>query len=282
MKNDKHLAAFKYASVLTIAGSDSGGGAGIQADLKTFSALGCFGTSAITAITVQNTCGVSAIHHIPPEILSGQINAVINDIKPLAIKIGMIPSSILVATIADTLKQHPQIPIILDPVITSSSGTRLMDDDTLDAMKSKLFPLTTLITPNIDEATILADMMINNVDDMRIAALQIIKTKCNAVLIKGGHLMGNQLYDTYIDKWAHQQTFQSDLVHTRNTHGTGCALSSAITAYLARGENLVTAIQKAKIYVYNAIYNGKDVITGEGNGPLNHFFSPLTLVKYKI
>lgn len=266
-----------YASVLTIAGSDSGGGAGIQADLKTFSALGCFGTSAITAITVQNTMGVTGIHSIPAAIVQGQIIAVMDDIQPAAIKIGMVHSTELAMAISDTLQACRNTPVVFDPVMVATSGDKLIKEDTAYILKKVLFPLMTLITPNIDEAEILAGKRITNLDEMRSAAHALLHTGCAAVLLKGGHLKGRRLYDVYVSAQGEEQIFESDYIESENTHGTGCTLSSAIAAYLALGEDLAGAISKARIYVHHAILHGKDVKTGQGHGPLNHFFNPFKL-----
>ncbi|WP_183561457.1 bifunctional hydroxymethylpyrimidine kinase/phosphomethylpyrimidine kinase [Mucilaginibacter sp. SP1R1] len=271
---------YKYHAVLSIAGSDSGGGAGIQADLKTFSALGCFGTSAITAVTVQNTMGVKAVHHIPPVIVAQQISTVVDDIQPQAIKIGLIPTEEVAIAVAAVLKLYPHIPIIFDPVMVSSSGYKLMDDDTIVAIKTALFPLAALVTPNIDEAMLIACIPITGVEDMKQAAIEIIEQGCNAVLIKGGHLQGNQLCDVYLDKNGICRLFESVAIESNNTHGTGCTLSSAIAAFVALGHDMRTAIEKAKAYVHEAIEHGKDVKTGEGHGPLNHFFNPQKMIKY--
>jgi hydroxymethylpyrimidine/phosphomethylpyrimidine kinase len=273
---------YKYPAVLTIAGSDSGGGAGIQADLKTFSALGCYGTSAITAVTVQNTVGVSGIHSIPAEIVGKQIQAVMDDIKPVAIKIGMIHTTEQAITIANILKIYPEVPVIFDPVMVSSSGYKLMEDSTINILKNELFPLAALVAPNLDEAMLIADMNISTIEDMEVAATCFLKLGCNAVLIKGGHLKGVSLYDVYLDKNGLKHQFKSDFINSRNTHGTGCALSSAIAAYMALGNDILTSIETAKSYVHQAIEHGKDVRTGSGDGPLNHFFDPKKMVKYKL
>ena len=273
---------YKYPAVLTIAGSDSGGGAGIQADLKTFSALGCFGTSAITAITAQNTLGVSAIHSIPPETVEKQIQAVLEDIKPSAIKIGMVHSAELAVAIAFVLKGYTAIPVIFDPVMVATSGDKLIDNGTINTLKQVLFPLSALVTPNLDEAALLAEMKINNLEDMETAAEKIMGFGCSAVLVKGGHLKGKQLFDVYLDKSGRKQVFLAEFVDTNNTHGTGCSLSSAIAAFMARKLDLLTAIAEAKIYIHQAIESGKDVKTGEGNGPLNHFFNPIKLIKHEL
>jgi hydroxymethylpyrimidine/phosphomethylpyrimidine kinase len=262
----------KYVSVLTIAGSDSSGGAGIQADLKTFAALGCYGTSAITAVTVQNTLGVTGIHPIPADIVEAQIRAVLSDIKPAVVKIGMVHDVAVVRAITGLLSG---IPVVLDPVMVSSSGRKLMEDETIAVMRHELFPLLTLLTPNLDEAAVLSGLTIQTVDDMRAAAAVILKTGCNAVLVKGGHLPGSRLYDVYLDRTGKEQIISSNAVATVNTHGTGCTLSSAIAAFLARGHALIPAIELASVYMHSAIEAGAEVKTGEGHGPVNHFFDPV-------
>ncbi|MFP5081782.1 bifunctional hydroxymethylpyrimidine kinase/phosphomethylpyrimidine kinase [Pedobacter sp. JCM 36344] len=263
-----------YSVVLSIAGSDSGGGAGIQGDLKTISALGCFATTAITAVTVQNTMGVTMIHPIPASIVSAQVEAVIEDMKPLAIKIGMVYSAELAHSLVCLLKRYPMIPVVCDPVMVATSGDRLMREDTISVLKEQLFPLAQLVTPNLDEAGILADMDIRNVKDMKLAAEKILLFGSNAVLIKGGHLKGEDLFDVYLNKNGDHNVFHSKAIKTNNTHGTGCSLSSAIASYLALGETMIDAISKARIYLQQAIAHGKDVKTGDGHGPLNHFFDP--------
>ena len=273
---------YKYSSVLTIAGSDSGGGAGIQADLKTISALGCYGTSAITAVTAQNTSGVTGIHNIPAEIVQGQIISVMDDIKPFAIKIGMVPSAELALAITSALKNYPDVPIVFDPVMVSSSGRRLIESDTMAALEVGLFPKVKIITPNLDEAEILAAMKINTTGDMKEAASRIIKTGCNAVLIKRGHFKGPELFDVYLDKNGFEKVFRSKAIETRNTHGTGCTLSAAIASFIALGSDTAIAIGKAKAYVHEAIVCGQDVQTGSGHGPLNHFFDPQKLIKRQV
>lgn len=268
---------YKYLTLLTIAGSDSGGGAGIQADLKTFSALGCYGTSAITAITVQNTLGVSAIHPVPASIVEGQIMAVMNDIKPGAIKIGMLPNIDVVKTVGTVLKNFSGIPIILDPVMSSSSGTLLQSGCTKEAIIEYLFPISTLITPNIDEAMLFTGHPIKKAEDMQLAASLFIELGCNAVLVKGGHLSGNELFNLYANKNGETTINSFPHIDTINTHGTGCTLSSAIAAYLVLGESLKMAIKLAGDYVHKAIKEGQYVKTGQGCGPLNHFYNPLKL-----
>lgn len=273
---------YKYPIVLSIAGSDSGGGAGIQADLKTMSALGCFAATAITAVTVQNTLGVTRIHAIPVEIVIAQIKAVMDDLRPSAIKIGMVHSAELSIAIAETLQAYRDVPFVLDPVMVASSGDSLIEKGTVAMLKKEMFPLAQLLTPNLDEAAILADMEINTIYDMKEAARRIMQYGCNAVLIKGGHLKGPDLYDVYLDKSGAEHIFTTAAIDTINTHGSGCSLSSAIASYIALGNELQTAIMQSKIYIHQAIEHGRDVKTGAGHGPLNHFFDPQKLVKYEL
>jgi hydroxymethylpyrimidine/phosphomethylpyrimidine kinase len=265
----------RYPVVLSVAGSDSGGGAGVQADIKTISALGCYGTTVITAITAQNTLGVSNIYAIPSEIVSDQMIAVINDIPPAAIKIGMVYLKETAEVITSVLKLHSEIPVIFDPVMVSSSGTNLMESNCLSVFKKLIFPLTTLLTPNLNEAGLITGMKVNNLADMHTAASRIIDLGCNAVLIKGGHLKGNDLYDVYLDRDGRQRVFKSKAIQSNNTHGTGCTLSSAIASYLALGDDLMLAIEKGKDYVHQAIEHAKSIRVGKGTGPLNHFFNRL-------
>lgn len=272
---------YKYPVVLSIAGSDSGGGAGIQADLKTISALGCFAATAITAITVQNTLGVSAIHQIPVKLVIAQIKAVMDDLKPSAIKIGMVHSSELAMFMAEILRHYQQIPIIFDPVMVASSGDRLIEESTIATFKEQLFPLAEIITPNLDEAAILANMEIKTIYDMKEAGSRLLKYGCNAVLIKGGHLEGSELCDVYLHKNGYEYVFRSRKIYTLNTHGTGCTLSSAIASYIALGHSLTLSISKSEDYTHRAIEHGKNVICGAGQGPINHFFDPQRLVVIK-
>ncbi|KGO86949.1 hydroxymethylpyrimidine kinase [Flavobacterium rivuli WB 3.3-2 = DSM 21788] len=267
-----------YPAVLTIAGSDSGGGAGIQADIKTFSALGCYGMSVITALTAQNTLGVTAIHSVPPAFVKAQLDAVLQDIRPLAIKIGMVHSPELVVVIANALRQYPDIPVILDPVMVATSGDRLIAQETVTHLVSELFPLSALITPNLDEAALLAGMPIATVNDMETAGKIIMEQGCKALLLKGGHLQQNQLTSLLFAADGTIKRFTSHKIETKNMHGSGCTLSSAIAAYIARGETLAQAVALAQDYVHGAILHGKDVTTGKGHGPLNHFYNPQKMI----
>lgn len=278
----KEMRMKRYPSVLTIAGSDSGGGAGIQADIKTISALGCYATSAITAVTVQNTLGVTAIHTIPAAIVQGQITAVMNDVQPMAVKTGMIPDKELVRTIAAALRTYPGIPLIIDPVMIASSGHALVKEEMITAMQQELFPLAVLVTPNLDEAAVLAGFPVRDVQEMKRAAKQILSLGCQAVLVKGGHLKSNQVYDVYLDITGQEQVLQAPYITSHNLHGTGCTLSAAIASLVARGNSLVTAVALAKQYISQAIEAGREAVTGQGHGPLNHFFQPQVLTAQDI
>lgn len=273
---------YTYPNVLTIAGFDGSGGAGIQADMKAISALGCFATSVLTALPVQNTTGVKSIYPIPDQAVKEQIATILDDIYPNAIKIGMVHTSELVATIVAALKAHPAIPVVFDPVMVATSGHRLIEDDTINTIIKQLFPLANLITPNLDEAAVLAKMEITNVEQMHIAGKKIQDLGANAVLLKGGHLKASQLTSLFFDKQGQVHEFHFEKYDTNNTHGSGCTLSSAIASYLARGNSLLEAVALGQNYVQQAIFNGKDVIIGKGNGPLNHFFNPEKLIKNEL
>lgn len=265
----------RYYRVLTIAGSDSGGGAGIQADIKTISAMGCYAASAITAITVQNTLGVQAVHPIPLEILKGQIDAVLLDIGADAIKIGMLHSSEAVNIIADTIEKYNITNVVLDPVMVSTSGHKLIEEDAIEAIKSRLISLTRVITPNIPEAEILAGCLISGEQDFDKVARKLSDNGNVSVLLKAGHLDGECLVDYFYNAENGIMTkLPSKRVQTRNTHGTGCTLSSAFAAALAKGEELTSAAKSAKRYIEQAIYAGANQSIGNGFGPVNHNFNP--------
>lgn len=270
----------KYVCALTIAGSDSVGGAGIQADIKTMSALGVYAASAVTAVTVQDTQGVYAVQSLSPDIVAGQIRAVMDDIHPKAVKIGMVNDMPTIHAIACALKPYAaDVAIVADPVMVSTSGCRLMQEDALNAFRSELLPLASLLTPNVPEAEILADMSIRSADDMRQAANAISQAaKCD-VLVKGGHLDGATKTDILFHDGTFAARFDAPTVDTTNTHGTGCTLSSAITAHLALGHGMAEAIRLAKDYLHHALEAGKDVSIGKGHGPVNHFFAPRCLAK---
>ncbi|MEW6087298.1 MAG: bifunctional hydroxymethylpyrimidine kinase/phosphomethylpyrimidine kinase [bacterium] len=254
--------------VLTIAGSDSGGGAGIQADLKTFTALGVYGSSVITAVTAQNTLKVSSVYPLPAKIVHEQLDTVISDIKPDFIKIGMLSNSETIETVTNIIKKYKFKNVILDPVMVSKSGNRLMEKAAINVLKEKLIPQAFLITPNTAEAEILTGIKINNFELIIKASEKLVKTGAKNVLIKGGHLRNNTCRDFLLtgNKYI---VFSRKRIKTKNTHGTGCTYSSAIAAYLAKGEKLETAVQKARDYLHMAIKNSMQL--GKGRGPVNHF-----------
>lgn len=264
----------RYPTVLTIAGSDSGGGAGIQADLKTIAALGAYGASAITALTAQNTLGVRGIHAVPPAFLKSQLQAVFEDIKVDAVKIGMINTIEVAQIIAEVLDRFQPEFVVFDPVMVSTSGAKLIQDETIAVLWKELFPRATVITPNLDEAQILAGHKITNVDEMIEASKEMVNRGCQGVLLKGGHLIAPKLFDVFLQKNSDPQIFESEYIESKNVHGTGCTLSSAIATYAALGNTLSDSILLAKQYVAGAIEAGKNIATGSGSGPLNHSFSP--------
>lgn len=270
----------RYPTTLIIAGSDSCGGAGIQADIKSCSAIGVYAATAITAITAQNTLGVQSIQAIAPDMVRSQIEVVLDDLAVDSIKIGMLCNAEIATAVADAL-QNRDIPIILDPVMVSTSGHRLLSDDAVDVIVQRLFPLAQLTTPNIHEAEFLSGMTIGNEDDIAQAAEIILRKGCQAVLMKGGHMGGSAVIDRLFTATNEALQFASNYIDTRNTHGTGCTLSSAIAAYRALGCNLSTAINKAKIYVSQAIAGGADIFAGHGHGSLNHAFAPQPLQTIK-
>ncbi len=254
-------------TVLTIAGSDCSGGAGIQADLKTFAAHGLYGMSTITALTAQNTTGVRSIHDVPADFLADQLDMIFEDIVPDAVKIGMVSSSALINTIAEKLTHYQAKNIVVDPVMVATSGSKLLGDEAITALKTQLLPMGRVITPNIPEAEVLCGYQIHNRRDMEKAAQDIAKELPGvAVLVKGGHLVSDAvdyLYTGQESRW-----FYAERVNTPNTHGTGCTLSSAIACYLATGSDLFTAVQQAKDYLVGALSDGLNL--GKGSGPLNH------------
>ena len=261
------------ANILTIAGSDSGGGAGIQADLKTIMALGGYGMSVITALTAQNTLGVTAIHAVPVDFVAAQMDAVLSDIGADAIKIGMLFSPELIRTVADGLRRHGAKNIVLDPVMVAQSGDKLLQDEAVAAIKEHLIPLADLITPNLPEASVLLDREITSEADLSAAAPDLAAMGAGNVLIKGGHLESENSDDClYLGDEQRLVTLAGERVVTRNNHGTGCTLSSAIAAYLARGEDMETAVRLGKDYITGAIQAGAAYEIGRGNGPVHHFF----------
>lgn len=265
---------FEYPRVLSIAGSDSGGGAGIQADLKTFAALGCYGMTAITALTAQNTMGVRAIHGVPPQMLRDQIDAVVEDIGVHAVKIGMLHAPEIVHTVAEAIDRHSLQHVVLDPVMVATSGAVLIDNPAIAALVKELFGRAVVVTPNLDEASLLVGRKLNSEQDMEAAAHELLAKGANAVLLKGGHLAGEVVSDLLIAKDGIPHWMRAARIHSANTHGTGCTLSSAIAAHLALGHSLVNSVEAARSYIRLALEAGAKVRTGAGSGPLNHSHAP--------
>jgi hydroxymethylpyrimidine/phosphomethylpyrimidine kinase len=269
--------AFEYPRILSIAGSDSGGGAGIQADLKTFAALGCYGMTAITALTAQNTLGVRAIHGVPPQMLREQIDAVIEDIGVHAVKIGMLHAPEIVLTVADAIDRHALQKVVLDPVMVATSGALLIDNPAIAVLVRELFPRALVVTPNLDEASLLVGRPLGNERDMETAAHDMLAMGAHAVLLKGGHLSGDLVCDLLMTKNGAMHWMRAPRIQTPNTHGTGCTLSSAIAAHLALGATLLESVEAARSYVRAALGAGAAVRTGAGSGPLNHSHAPLPM-----
>ena len=257
-------------TALTIAGSDSSGGAGIQADLKTMIANGVYAMTAITALTAQNTTGVQGIFEVTPEFLEQQIDSVFTDIRPDAVKIGMVSSVGLIESIAKKLKQYEAENIVVDPVMVATSGSRLISEDAIGALKELLLPMATVLTPNIPEAEVLSGMEVKTTDDMIAAAKYISETYHCAVLCKGGHQL-NDANDLLFQKGKEPVWFHGKRIDNPNTHGTGCTLSSAIASNLAKGRDLETSVRYAKNYISGALAAMLDL--GKGSGPMNHAFA---------
>ena len=279
--------------VLTIAGSDSSGGAGIQADIKTISALGGYASSAITALTAQNTQGVQAIEAASLDILKSQIESVFEDLPVAAVKIGMLHSRDVVHLVADCLSHFRPKHVVLDPVMIATSGDVLVQPSAIKALVERLFPLASLITPNLDEAAHLLGRSLKTIADMETAGQDLITMGAQAVLIKGGHLPPNahaDIVDLLVERSAadplHASSQSASIVHrfeksrilTQNTHGTGCSLSSAIATHLAHGESLPQAVRLAQDYVHQGLLQAQSMQLGSGAGPINHFFQPRALV----
>lgn len=253
--------------VLTIAGSDSGGGAGIQADLKTFHAFGAFGTSAVTAITAQNTRGVTGVHPIPVAMVRAQIDAVVDDLAPGAAKTGMLASRELVEAVADAVAEHEMRDLVVDPVMVATSGDRLLDEDAVSAVRDRLMPLARVVTPNTHEAALLTGRPVNGVDDLVGVGRALVEAGAEAALMKGGHLEGDEVVDILVTaggerRWTHRR------IGGREAHGTGCTLSAAIAAGLARGRTLEDAVGDAVDFVARALAAAPEL--GRGATPLNH------------
>lgn len=265
-----------YHTVLSIAGSDSSGGAGIQADIKTISALGCYASTAITAITVQNTTGVFAVQAVNPEIVEAQIDAVMSDIPPMAVKTGMLYDADCVAAVAHALKRNHATNIVVDPVMVSTSGSPLIAPEAIEAVKSLLFPMSALVTPNRNEA----EWLTGETDPAR-QADAFHAMGCRNVLLKGGDSDRTDVKTDYLSIVGTGLTpLTADAVDTRNSHGTGCTLSAAIASYLAMGHSIDDAVARGKLYVTRALQAGAFVECGKSHGPVNHFFSPRRLKTY--
>ena len=257
------------AKALTIAGSDSGGGAGIQADLKTFAALDVYGMSAITAITAQNTCGVSAVQGIDPEVVAAQIRAVVTDIGVGAAKTGMLFSAEIIRAVATTVQTLDLQLLVVDPVMVATSGDRLLQREAEESLRQDVLPLATVVTPNLAETEVLVGRKVASLEEMRAAAEQIVAAGTRAVVVKGGHAI-TKATDVFYDG-NHMELLQSEVVATSNTHGTGCTFSAAICAYLARGAELLEAVRRAKTYITGALHHALTI--GQGSGPVGHFWN---------
>jgi hydroxymethylpyrimidine/phosphomethylpyrimidine kinase len=265
--------AAKTAIALTIAGSDSSGGAGIQADLKTFTAFGVYGASVITALTAQNTRGVQGIHAVPAAFVAAQIESVLSDLDVAAIKTGMLADAQIVGAVARALRAAPSIPLIVDPVMVATSGDVLLAPEAVDALKGEIIPLATLITPNLAEAAILlGTSMAESQPGMQDQARALLALGCRAVLLKGGHARGEAAVDVLADAEGTSRLEMTRL-DTPHTHGTGCTLSAAIAALMAQGATLTHAVRRAKAYVWQGLQHGRALGVGHGRGPLDHLFA---------
>ena len=253
---------------LTIAGSDSGGGAGIQADLKTFHAFGVFGTSAVTAITAQNTTGVSAVHPVPPQIVRAQIDAVAVDLRPRALKTGMLATAELVDVVAEAIAAQGLPACVMDPVMVAASGHRLLEPEAEATLARRLLPLAALVTPNLHEAALLTGTEVDSLAAMKAAARHLVKMGAGAALVKGGHLPSGEAADVFWDG-REERIWRRPRITTRHVHGTGCTLSAAVAAGLARGTRLPRAVDAAIDFVARAIASAPGL--GAGGGPINHF-----------
>lgn len=267
----------KYYRLLTVAGSDSSGGAGIQADLKTFSALGCYGMSVICALTAQNTRAVTGIHPVSPEFISLQMDAIMEDIGVDAVKIGMLHSPEVIIAVAERLKYYKTTNVVVDPVMVSTGGDKLLQDDAVEALKTILFPVATVITPNLPEAAMLLNQP---VEALLGADCALLETACKnlaafgpqAVVLKGGHGLAHRILDLlYTATDDRLKRFETTRIDTRNTHGTGCTLSAAIASHLAKGHPLEDAVLHAKTYIIRALEAGAAYQLGNGLGPVHHF-----------
>ncbi|MFP4165870.1 MAG: bifunctional hydroxymethylpyrimidine kinase/phosphomethylpyrimidine kinase [Opitutales bacterium] len=264
----------KYSTVLTIAGSDSGGGAGIQADLKTFSACGCYGMSVITAITAQNTKRVSDIWPAPLSSIEKQLEAVLEDMGADAVKVGMLHSSEIINLVAGKIKKYKITNLVVDPVMVAASGEKLLRDEASDTLKRELLPLARVITPNLPEASILSGREVASQSQMHAAARELSCNQSVSVMLKSGHLGSPCPADVfYHAETDEMHVFESPHLKTNNTHGTGCTLASAMASFLAKGYGLLDAVSMGKEYIHNAILHGSNYQIGHGHGPVHHFFN---------
>ncbi|MFP4313459.1 MAG: bifunctional hydroxymethylpyrimidine kinase/phosphomethylpyrimidine kinase [Alphaproteobacteria bacterium] len=262
-------------NILSIAGSDPSGGAGIQADLKTFSALGCYGMAAITALTAQNTTGVSGVHEVPHDFLGEQIQSIFSDIQVHALKIGMAGNVRSIGVISEMIQRHNPVNIVLDPVMVATSGDKLLSAEAVDALRRQLVPLADMITPNIPEAEILLGKTLSQhyKHDMEDMARDLLQLGCKSVVLKGGHLHGPSSDDVFCDQDGNTEILHASRVKTNNTHGTGCTLSSALACYLAKGLPPLEAAHAAKKYLSQALGHADDLRVGCGKGPVHHFYN---------
>jgi len=258
---------------LTIAGSDSSGGAGIQADLKTFTALGVYGASVLTALTAQNTRGVDAVHAVPPDFVTAQLNSVFSDLRVGAAKTGMLANAAIIHAVADAMERHPEVPLVCDPVMIATSGDVLLEPKAISALKERLIPRAALITPNIPEAArLLGADEAKDIAEMERQGKELLAHGCKAVLVKGGHGTGAMATDLLVYSGG-VMPLEAPRIETPNTHGTGCTLSAAIAAYLAQGESLESAVRRAKHFVWQALEAGASLKVGGGSGPVDHLFA---------
>lgn len=267
----------RYPRFLSIAGSDSGGGAGIQADIKTASALGCYAMTAITALTAQNTCGVTAIHPVPVDFLKAQIEAVLDDIGIDVLKIGMLHAPEVVEVVTWAIRHYDIRKVVLDPVMVSANGDPLITPETVDILIRELFPLSSVITPNLDEAAFLLQRPLKDKPALEQAARDLLDLGAPTVLLKGAHMPGDHITDIFAGADGTWLRMEGPRITSANIHGSGCTLSSAIAAYLAVGQTLEEAVKAGRDYVLKAIAAGAQVRTGKGQGPLNHGFAPVPL-----
>ncbi len=272
----------QYYRVLTIAGSDSGGGAGIQADIKTISALGCYASSVITVLTAQNSTGVSSVFDLPEKFIREQLEAVLSDIQPHAVKIGMLHNEQIIRLVADQLRRYSPPNIVLDPVMISVNGDKLMEKQAVDVLQKELFPLASIVTPNLHEAMVLTGLEGGQLVDLKEIAYTMVALGVKSVLVKGGHLDCEMVKDVYYSEEGQLEITERRRIDTRNLHGAGCVLSAAISCGLAKGLVTYKAVEEGLDFVYQAILNGENVFNGKGVAPVNPFHNPHRVKPSKI